>query len=149
MVTSATKRPIDVVIRGIYWLLAIVSGVAGVAVLLVGTGILPAWVRAEIFDFGDNNPLTMHLVQEMAALYVFMSVLFGYFARHYEQSDKFHWAVTLLFGLIAWVHWFNAYGVFGPAQRALTNAVPFALFVMLGLLRRRAAARVVTAFVPE
>jgi hypothetical protein len=36
----------------------------------------------------------------------------------------------------AWVHWFSAYGKFENEPRAIINAIPFVIFLILGLLRR-------------
>jgi len=60
-------------------------------------------------------------------------------ARHYEQSRAFHWIVTFYCSLNAWVHWFNAWGVFEHEPRVIYNAIPFVLFLILGLLRRQAS----------
>ena len=66
-----------------------------------------------------------------------VGMLFGWAARHYEQTARFHWAVTSYWAFDAWGHWFNAYGEFEHEPRALYNAIPFALFLILGLLRTR------------
>lgn len=79
----------------------------------------------------------MYLIQETATLWVLMGILLFWFARHYDQSLTFHWAVTFYLSLDAFVHWFSAYGKFEKEPRAIINAVPFFLFLVLGLLRRR------------
>ena len=71
----------------------------GVAVLLVGTGILPVWIHDKIFELGQNNPSTMHLIQETGTLWVLVGILFIWFAGHYNV--KFHWAVTFYLALDA------------------------------------------------
>ena len=78
----------------------------------------------------------MHLIQETGTLWVLVGMLFFWFARHYDQSIKFHWAVTFYLSLDAFVHWFSAYGKFENEARAIINAIPFFLFLVLGLLRR-------------
>jgi predicted PurR-regulated permease PerM len=85
---------------------------------------------------GQNNPFTMHLIQETATLWVLVGMLFFWLMRHYDQSMKFHGAVTFYFSLDAFVHWFSAYGKFENQPRALINAIPFFLFLVLGLRRR-------------
>jgi len=130
------RRVVDVVTRCTYVLSAGFYLLLGVAVLLLGTGLLPAWVHDRIFEIGRNDPVTMHLIQEWGTLCVLVGILFLWFARHYDQSVKFHWAVTFYLSLDAWVHWFNAYGHFENEPRALINSIPFVLFLILGLLRR-------------
>lgn len=44
--------------------------------------------------------------------------------------------MTFYFLLDAWVHSFNASGQFEHEPRAIYNAIPFAVFLILGLLRR-------------
>ena len=43
--------------------------------------------------------------------------------------------MTFYLALDAWVHWFSAYGKFENGPRALDNAIPFAVFLTLGVLR--------------
>ena len=129
------RRIVDIVTRVIYLLVGSSYILLGVVVLLLGTGILPAWVHDRIFEFGQNNPLTMHLIQETGALCVLVGMLFFWFARHYDQSIQFHWAVTFYLSLNAFVHWLSAYGRFENEPRAIINAIPFFLFLVLGLLR--------------
>ena len=112
--------------------------VLGAGVLLLGTGVLPVWIHDRVFELGRSDPFTMHQIQEMGTLWVLAGMLFVWLARHYDQSAKFHWAVTFYFALDAWVHWFNAFGKFEHEPRAVFNAIPFALFLILGLLRRTA-----------
>jgi predicted PurR-regulated permease PerM len=97
---------------------------------------LPVWVHDRIFEIGQNNPFTMHLIQETGTLWVLVGMLFIWFARHYDHSTTFHWAVTFYLSLDAFVHWFSAYGRFENGPRAVINAIPFFLFLVLGLLRR-------------
>ena len=130
------RRIVDIVTRGIYVLAGTFYLVLGSVVLLVGTGLLPGWLRDWIFEIGQNNPFTMHLIQETAALWVLVAMLLFWFARHYDQSLKFHWAMTFYLSLEAFVHWFSAYGKFENEPRALINAIPFCVFLVLGLLRR-------------
>ena len=130
-----TQRIVETVTRTVYALTAVFYLSLGVAVLLLGTGILPVWVHDKIFELGQNNPSTMHLIQETGTLWVLVGMLFVWFAGHYRQSAKFHWAVTFYLALDAWVHWFSAYGKFEHEMRAVYNAIPFAVFLTLGVLR--------------
>ncbi len=132
----ARRRIVASVTRGLYVLAGGFYLLSGIGVLLLGTGLLPIWVHDRIFEMGQNNPFTLHLIQETATLWVLVGMFFFWFARHYEQSMKFHWAVTFYLSLDAFVHWFSAYGKFENEPRALINAIPFFLFLVLGLLRR-------------
>ena len=133
---SAMRRIVGVITRGVYLLAAGFYLLVGIVVILVGTGLLPAWVHDRIFEIGQNNPFTMHLIQETGTIWVLVGMLLVWFAVHYEQSIKFHWAMTFYLLLDAWVHWFSAYGRFENEPRAVINAIPFAVFLVLGLLRR-------------
>ena len=130
------QRVVDILTRSVYALVGAVYLSIGVVVILLGTGILPAWVHDRIFEMGQGDPFTMHLIQETGTLWVLAGMLFVWFARHYEHSMKFHWAVTFYFALDAWVHWFNAFGAFEHEPRAVINAIPFLLFLLLGILRK-------------
>src|SRR6185503_16235295 len=133
---SAMRRIVGLITRGVYLLAAGFYLLVGIVVILVGTGLLPAWVHDRIFEIGQNNPFTMHLIQETGTIWVLVGMLLVWFAVHYEQSIKFHWAMTFYLLLDAWVHWFSAYGRFENEPRAVINAIPFAVFLVLGLLRR-------------
>lgn len=63
--------------------------------------------------------------------------MFLWFARHYEQSSRFHWLITWWTLLLFWVHWFTAYGEFRNEPAIIIDFIPFAVFFVLGLLRRR------------
>ena len=130
------RTVVDIVTRGVYVLAAGFYLLLGIVVILVGTGLLPVWVHDRIFEIGQNNPFTMHLIQETGTIWVLVGMLLVWFTVHYEQSTKFHWAMTFYLLLDAWVHWFSAYGKFENEPRAIINAIPFALFLVLGLLRR-------------
>ena len=130
------RRLVGLITRGVYLLAAGFYLLVGIVVILVGTGLLPAWVHDRIFEIGQNNPFTMHLIQETGTIWVLVGMLLVWFAVHYEQSIKFHWAMTFYLLLDAWVHWFSAYGRFENEPRAVINAIPFAVFLVLGLLRR-------------
>jgi hypothetical protein len=130
------RRALDATTRSLYVLSAVIYLLLGTGVLLLGTGLLPAWVRDWILELGKNDPNTMHLIQEWGTLCVLAGMLFIWFARHYDQSARFHWVVTFYFALDAWIHWFNAYGHFENEPRAIINAIPFAVFLIVGLLRR-------------
>jgi len=128
------KRIIDIFTRVIYVLAGTYYLLVGFVVILLGTGLLPAGIHDLIVEAGQNNPKTLHLIQEIGTLWVLVGMLLFWFAWH--LSNSFHWAMTFYLSLDAFVHWFNADGQFEHKPRALFNAIPFLVFLILGLLRR-------------
>jgi hypothetical protein len=124
--------------RSLYVLFGAAYLLAGIAVLLLGTGLLPEAVRGLIIDVARDNPNTLHIMQEFGSLLVFVGLITLWFVRHYDQSGPFHWAMTAFWGLFALVHWFDIRGTFQPGVGQAINTIPFALFVVIGVLRQRA-----------
>jgi hypothetical protein len=131
MLTRALARSVYVLFGAVYLL-------AGVAVLLLGTGLLPGPVRDIITDVARDNPNTLHIMQEFGSLLVFVGLITLWFVRHYDQSRPFHWAMTAFWGLFALVHWFDIRGAFQPGVGQAINTIPFAVFVVVGVLRQKA-----------
>ncbi|HEY7672108.1 MAG TPA: hypothetical protein VIC71_07810 [Gammaproteobacteria bacterium] len=131
------QRAVEIVTRGVYALSGATLLTMGFTVIALGTGVLPEWVHDSIFEMGHGDPFTMHLIQETGTLWVLVGMLFVWFARHYEHSLKFHWAVVFFLVLDAWVHWFTAFGTFEHEPRAVINAIPLFVYLVLGLLRLR------------
>jgi hypothetical protein len=127
--------------KSVYGLVGALFLAAGISVLLLGTGMLPEPVRDLIVDIADGNSNSLHIMQEFGSLLVFVGLITFWFLRHYEQSRPFHWAMTVFWGLIALVHWVDVRGAFHPGIGPLINTAPFGLFVVIGLLRERAARR--------
>jgi hypothetical protein len=114
---------------------------AGAAVLLLGTGLLPDPVRDLINAIARDTPNTLHVMQEFGSLLVFVGLITFWFVWHYDQSRPFHWAMTVFWGLLALIHWFDIRGPFPSAVGPLINSVPFALFLAVGLFRAWAEAK--------
>ena len=131
------RNVVSVLTRGVYVLTGVVALLIGIVALLPGSGLLPTRLHDLVFEFGINDPLGVHVVQEMATLYVLLGVMLLWFARHYEQSERFHWVMTFSTLLLFWVHWFSAYGTFNNEPQVIVDAIPFVVFLALGLLRRR------------
>jgi hypothetical protein len=123
--------------QSLYLLVGATFLLGGSGVLLLGTGLLPVPVRDVILSIGEDNLNTLHLMQEYATLLVVVALLTFWFVAHYEMSRPFHWAMTVFWGLIALVHWFDPRGEFHYGLAEAITSVPFVLFVVLGLLRVR------------
>jgi hypothetical protein len=128
-------------IQSLYVLLGAIFLLGGASVLLLGTGLLPPAVRDLILAIGEDNPNTLHLMQEYASLLVLVALLTFWFVKHYELSRAFHWAITAFWGLIALVHWFDPRGQFHCGLSGAINSIPFVLFLAAGLLREHAERR--------
>ena len=133
--------PVRVLAKTLYGLLSTTFLVAGAAVLLLGTGLLPDRVRDTIIDIARGDSNTLHILQEYGCLLVFIGLITLWFIRHYEASRTFHWAMTVFWGLIALVHWFDIRGRGDDVVGPLINTVPFALCLAVGLLRETARGR--------
>jgi hypothetical protein len=129
------------VIQSLYVLLGAIFLLGGASVLLLGTGLLPTPVREVILSIGEDNPNTLHLMQEYATLVVLVALLTFWFVKHYEVSRAFHWAMTVFWGLIALIHWFDPKGEFHYGFGEAINSIPFVLFVAAGLFREYAERR--------
>lgn len=112
----------------------------GLLVLLYGTGRLPEAASGAVLRAVKGDMNALHIVQEFGAVLVFVGLITFWFVRHYEQSRAFHWAMTAAWGLIALAHWFDVRGEHS-AVGPFINTVPFALLLLLGLLRMKAESR--------
>ncbi len=109
----------------------------GFAVLMLDTGLLPGGAKEAALGFAHGNLDTLHVMQEYGALLVFIGFITLWFAWRYELSGPFHWAMAAAWALHALAHWFDvrgAHSVAGP----FINTIPFALFLLVGLLRFKA-----------
>ena len=124
-------------VRIFYVLFGALFLAVGAGVLLLETGLLPEGAKQSALYFAHGSAETLHVMQEYGALLVFVGLITLWFARHYELSRPFHWAMCAAWALHALAHWFDVRGersVVGP----LVNTVPLALFLLAGLLRLRA-----------
>ena len=93
-----------------------------------------------LVSIGEDNPNTLHIMQEYGCLLILVGLISLWSIRHYESSRPFHWAMTAFWGLIAWVHWFDVRGSFEFGLGQVINTVPFILFVVIGVLRHKVEA---------
>jgi hypothetical protein len=125
---------VKAIVRLFYVLFGALLLAVGVAALSLETGLLPAGAKETALNFAKGNADTLHVMQEYGTLLFFVGVITLWFARHYEQSGLFHWAMTATLALHSFAHWLDVRGeraLLGP----VINTVPFALFLVVGLLR--------------
>ncbi len=128
---------IKVIANSLYGFFGALFLIVGAVVLLLSTGLLPDSVEKIILDIGHGDSTTLHIIQELGSVFIFVGLITVWFIRHYEQSMPFHWAMTIFLGLFALAHWFDVSGSFHSGTGQIINSVPFILFVVVGLLRKR------------
>jgi hypothetical protein len=103
--------------------------------LFVNTGLVPGALRDIVIRFSQDNLGMLHIIQELGSLLVLVALLTFWFIAHYEQSRVFHWIMTAYWAIMAIIHWFNVAGPSESVVGPLINTVPFALFLVIGLMR--------------
>lgn len=126
-----------VVVKLFYVLFGALFLAVGLGVLLLDTGLLPTGAWEAALGFANGNLETLHVMQEYGALLVFVGLIALWFARRYELSRPFHWAMAAAWALHALAHWFDVRGARSLAG-PLLNTLPFILFLLVGLLRLKA-----------
>lgn len=121
------------IVKAVYVLFGALFLVVGLGALLSDAGLLPG-VRGVALAVARGDLNTLHIIQEYGAILVFVGLITLWFARRYELSRPFHWAMTASWALHALAHWFDVRGA-RSLDGPLLNSVPFALFLTLGLLR--------------
>jgi hypothetical protein len=128
--------------RLVYGLMAAAFLAAGAITLLVNTGLLPDGVRnVVVVQFGQNNNGFLHVIQELGSLLVLVGLVLVWCVRHYEQSRFIHWALTAYWALMALIHWFHVANPSPSLAGRLVNAIPFVLFLIIGILREATGGR--------
>lgn len=125
------------IVQSLYGFFAAIFLIAGASVLSVRTGLLPDAVRNVVLDLADGDFNAVHLLQEFGSMLVFAGLISIWFIRHYEQSEFFHWAMTTFWAFFAFAHWFDPRGTIESVVGPAINTIPFVLFVITGLLRKR------------
>src|SRR5262245_54810195 len=106
--------------------------------MLLPIGWLPQPLAHSILVGESLGPFTAHLVQELGTVLIALGFVFRCQSRLEVQSPGFHWAMTAYFALDGLIHWVGPDGFIGSWQRGVTNTLPFAVMLLLGLLRLRA-----------
>ncbi len=122
--------------RSLYVLFGIVYLAAGTSVLLIKTGTLPSALVYIVTEVTHHDPHTLHVAQEFGTHMIILGLVTLWFVRHYDQSQVFHWAMTLGWGLFALIHWLDVRGTSESIKGPALTTVPFVLFAIVGVLRR-------------
>ena len=120
--------------KALYVLFGTLYLIAGTTALLFRTGLLPESVKNALLEAAGGDLNVAHIAQEFASLLVFAGLITLWFARHYEQSLFFHWAMTTFWALFALIHVFDVRGPVRFDVGVLINAVPFVLFLLVGMI---------------
>ena len=120
--------------KSLYVIFGVLYLAAGATVLLFRTELLPAAVKSTLLDAAGGDLNVVHVAQEFGSLLVFAGLITLWFAYHYQQSLFFHWAMTTFWALFALVHWFDVRGPVRFDASVLINAIPFILFLSVGLV---------------
>jgi len=120
--------------KALYVLFGTLYLIAGTTALLFRTGLLPESVKNALLEAAGGDLNVAHIAQEFASLLVFAGLITLWFARHYEQSLFFHWAMTTFWALFALIHVFDVRGPVRFDVGVLINAIPFVLFLLVGLM---------------
>ena len=127
--------------RIVYGLFGILYVLLGAGSMLLPTGWLPQSLAAGILAGEKPSPFVEHLLQEFGTVLLALGLAFLWYANRKEQSRSFHWAMTFYFFLDALIHWVGPEGLIGSWPRGITNSVPFAVMLLLGLLQLRESER--------
>jgi hypothetical protein len=128
--------------RLVYGLLGILYVLIGVGSMLLPTGWLPQRLADDFLAGEIPSAFVSHLLQEFGTVVLALGLVFLWYATRKEQSRSFHWAMTLYFSLDALIHWVGPEGLIGSWRRGITNSIPAAVMLLLGLLQLRASERV-------
>jgi hypothetical protein len=122
--------------RALYGLFGALYLVAGAAVLLFDSGLLPRPIAHLVADITNHDRHTLHIAQEFGTHMIILGLVTLWFLMQVDQSRLFHWAMTLGWGLFGLIHWLDVRGTAESIKGPALTTVPFALFAIVGVLRR-------------
>jgi hypothetical protein len=120
----------------LYVLFGVVYLAAGASVLLYGATILPPIIPRIVAEVTRHDPYTLHIAQEFGTHMIVLGLVSLWFALHFDQSQVFHWAMTLGWGLFALIHWQDVRGTWDSVKGPALTTIPFVLWAVTGVLRR-------------
>ncbi|MFL5329437.1 MAG: hypothetical protein ACJ8C4_11030 [Gemmataceae bacterium] len=127
---------IKAIATALYVIVGVAFLAAGASVLLIGTTVLPTGARDTIMHVAHGDANTLHVLQEFGSLLVFAGLMTLWFAMRYYGSRAFHFALTVFWVLLAWVHWYDIHGVIHTGRAQLLISIPAAVFLVVGIARQ-------------
>jgi hypothetical protein len=124
-------------IRLIYALLGAAYLAAGVGILLYRADVLSQEVIYVINQIAHDSPSALHIMQEFGTHLIALGIVALWFAYQYELSWVFQWAMTIGWGLFGLIHYLDVRAAGGGYRNWIYTAIPFVVFLALGVLRWR------------
>src|SRR5262245_56103108 len=121
----------------LYPLFGMIFLLAGLTAVAARSGLVPTFAMNILHEVSHGDGNTLHIVQELGSVLIFVGLITFWFIGHYEQSTFFHWAMTIFLGAFALVHWYDIRGDWHSAKGPLITTVPFILFLVVGIVRRK------------
>ena len=106
--------------RVIYVVAGALAVLAGVVALIAPGMVLPGDLR---------TPVTLHLIREEAAAFVFIGMMLLWSVRNFERRHGVHIGMVVFTGLFAVIHWLGFFEDGRVTVSAVVNTVPFLIFV--------------------
>ena len=100
--------------------------------MLVHTELVPQVLRNFIAEESRGDLNTLHIMQEFGSLAIFVGLLLIWQMRREKFDAFFHGSMTLFWGLLAIVHWFDVRGSLISVTGPLITTMPFVVFVLVG-----------------
>ena len=123
--------------RVVYGLLGVLYLLLGVGSIVLPLGLLPPDLVQSVLAGETLNDYFEHFVQEFGTVVLAVGFVFLWCARLPKIDITLHWALTFYFALDMLIHWVSPDGVISTWQRGVTNTVPFAVMLLLGVLLSR------------
>lgn len=101
---------------------------AGAGALLAG--IVALFVPGLALPPDARTPLTIHLVREEAAAFVFIGMMLLWCVRHFERRRPIHVGLVAFTGLFAVIHWLGYFEDGRVSLSAIVNTIPFLVFLV-------------------
>lgn len=105
-----------------------VYALAGIGALLAGTVALV--VPGLALPPDERTPLTIHLIREEAAAFVFIGMMLLWCTRNFERRRPVHLGLLVFTGLFAVIHWLGYFEDGRVSLSAIVNTVPFLAFAV-------------------
>ena len=104
----------------------VIYAAAGAGALLAG--IVALIVPGQILPPDARTPLTIHLIREEAAAFVFIGMMLLWCVRNFERRRPIHIGLVVFTGLFAVIHWLGYLEDGSVSLSAIVNTIPFLVF---------------------